>query len=96
MHNFFEAKNSWFWERGSEPPPHQLLEEMGSAVSSPSVVRGGRKRILVYFELENHISQQLFWLFIWAETVEMVHFDAGMQQSVCLTTKNTRLWNELE
>jgi len=36
----------------------------------------GLGRILVYFELKNRIWRQLFRLFISAEKVEMVHFDA--------------------
>jgi len=45
-----------FLAGGSEPPPHQL-EGLGSAVSSPSRVRGGVPENLdfgAFWELRNH------------------------------------------
>jgi len=44
---------------------------------------------------QNRIWQKLFRLFISAEKVEMVHFDAGMRQLVCLT-ENHRKYLTLE
>ena len=78
MHNFFEAKGRklearrrWGFREGRRDPPPTARGLRSAYVSFPS----GRKRISVYFELENRIWRQLFRLFISAEKVEMVHFE---------------------
>jgi len=70
-----------FWGGGSELPSHQLRGGLGLGLRCKLPQWGpgkshGCKRILVYFEFKNRIWRQLFRLFISAEKVEMVHFDA--------------------
>ena len=80
-----QAENGGVWA-----PSHQMLGVWGSTVS---------KCILVYFKLENRIWWQLFQLFISAEKVEMVHFDAFLNMLillVCLIIENHQNYLTLE
>jgi len=81
------------YQEHPSPPAAGLREHCKLPHWAPSL---GRKCIFVYFELVSRIWRQLFWLFISAEKVVMVRFDAGMQQLVCLIIENHRKYLTLE